>query len=50
MHAACPSYLILLDLITLIFHFLPQFHQQAVNIALLVISAIQSLERASKVG
>lgn len=54
MYTVCPSCLIVLEVMTLIFNYLPQtgdqLYQQAVNIAQLVISVIQSLEHASKVG
>jgi len=54
MCTVCPSHLILLEVLTLIFNYLPQtgnhLYQQAVSIAQLVISVIQYLEHASKVG
>ena len=54
MCTVCPSHLILLEVMTLIFNYLSQtgnqLYQQAVSIAQLVISVIQFLERASKVG
>jgi len=54
MYTVCPSHLILLEVLTLIFNYLSQtgnqLYQQAVSIAQLAISVIQYLERASKVG